>query len=135
MQIYPETNFKEITAFVADSFLLHKIIYEKRRGSYQIMNTWILLLLLCCCDGFGSQRNGSCGNNRPDMDCDCGNIRDRDCDCDRDRDCDRGNGRDRDCDCDRDRGRDRNCDGNDSRFEPRFDARPFGGGDNCGCDA
>ncbi len=77
------------------------------------MNTWIiLLLLLCCCDGCGCQRNDSCGNNR-----------DRDCDC--------GNGRDRDCDC----GRDRDCDGNDSRFEPRFDARPFGGRDNCGCDA
>lgn len=91
------------------------------------MNTWILLLLLFCCfDGGGCQRNdsrGNGGNDCPDRDCDCGNGRDRDCD--------RGN--DRDCDCDR--GRDRDCDGNDSRFEPRFDARPFGGGDNCGCDA
>lgn len=103
------------------------------------MNTWIiLLLLLCCCDGCGCQRSGSCGNNRPDRDCECGNIRDRDRDCgrDRDRDC----GRDRDCDRndrdrDCDRGRDRDCDRNDSRFEPRFDSRPFGGGDNCGCDA
>lgn len=101
------------------------------------MNTWILLLLLLgCCDGCGSQRNGSCGNTGndcPDRNCGCGNERERDCDCGngRDRDCDRGN--DRDCDCDR--GRDRDCDGNNSRFEPRFDARPFGGGDNCGCDA
>lgn len=128
MSVYPKTDFKEIIAFVTDGFLLHKIIYEKRRGSYLSMNTWILLLLLLCnSDGGSCQRNNSCGNNRSGRNGDFGNGRDRDCD--------RGNDRNRDCDCDCDCGNDNDCDGNDSRFEPRFDARPFGGGDNCGCEA
>lgn len=82
------------------------------------MNTWILLLLLLggsnCCD---TRQNDSCRDAG-----DCGRGRER-------------GGRDRDCDCDHDHdhhGHD--CDGMDSRFEPRFDARPFGGGETCGCE-
>lgn len=90
------------------------------------MNAWIILLFL-----LARNNSGSCG-------CDGGFGRDRDCGCDGD------SGRDRDCDCDRDRGRDRgrdrdgDCDNNGSRFEPRFDARPFGDRDRdretCGCE-
>lgn len=116
------------------------------------MNCWIILWFLLC----GNQ-NGrgvcdpGCGCEPvepPKPPCrprerECDRDRNRDCDCNRDRDC----GRDRDCDRDRDRdcNRNRDCDcdraperescpcNNDSRFEPRFDARPFGNA-GCGCD-
>lgn len=100
------------------------------------MNCWIIPLLLLCCNqsGRGGCMDSGCGCEpveppkppcRPrERDCD------RDCDCDRNRDC----GRDRDCDRDRDDDRDGcACKHNDSRFEPRFDARPFNNS-GCGCD-
>lgn len=114
-----------------------RYLMRKRRGSHCIMNTWIILLFLlsCCSDcGCNGSRQGRGGDCRSDRDCD----RDRDCDdrrdrdCGRDRDCDCGRDRDRDCDCGRDR--DDDCDRNGSRFEPRFDTRPFGDRENCGCE-
>lgn len=116
------------------------------------MNSWIILLFLLFANqnGCGSCGDSGCGCDKPeppccpgnrsrdrdcDRDCDCdrNRNRDRDCDCDRDRDCDRG--RDRDCDCGRERNNDRDSCGcnNESRFEQRFDARPFNNS-GCGCD-
>lgn len=89
------------------------------------MNTWILLLLLLSGSNGCGGRDVSCRDEKDNgrgRECGGGSGRDRD----RDRD------REHDCGCDRDRERD--CDGNDSRFEPRFDARPFGGGETCGCE-
>lgn len=54
--------------------------------------------------------------------------RERDCDCGKDRD----RGRDRDCGRDRDTERDGCPCGGESRFEPRFDSRPFPD-TGCGC--
>ncbi|MDE6846926.1 MAG: hypothetical protein K2J99_14350 [Lachnospiraceae bacterium] len=93
------------------------------------MNCWIIPLLLLCWN-----QNGRWGNGEPG--CGCEPVeppcRPRERECDRDRD------RDRDCECGRDRNNDRDCDGcpcnnNDSRFEPRFDSRPFNNS-GCGCD-
>lgn len=84
------------------------------------MNAWIILLFL-----LARNNSGSCG-------CDGMDRRDRDCGCDRG-DMNRRD-RDRDCGCDRDN----DCDNNGSRFEPRFDARPFTDRDRdretCGCE-
>ena len=120
------------------------------------MNCWIILLLLLSGNQNGCRciEEPECGCEPPTPPCrprdrerECDRDRDRDCDCgrDRDRDCDRGRDRDRDCDrgrdrdCDCDRGRDCDADrnpcscNNDSRFEPRFDSRPFNNS-GCGCD-
>ncbi len=108
------------------------------------MNCWIIPLLLLCFSRSGCADTG-CGCEpiappkppcRPrERECDRDRDRDRDCDCGRDRDRDRDCGRDRDRDCGRDRDNDRDgcpCN-NESRFEPRFDARPFSNS-GCGCD-
>ena len=99
------------------------------------MSAWIILLILFCC-------NSRCGcdsvfDRDRDGDCGCDNNRRRG----GERDCDNDRGRDRDRDRDSDRGRDRrdsdrDCDCDDSRFEPRFDARPFSNRDRdtCGCE-
>ena len=78
------------------------------------MNAWIILLFLLMgnrSSGCQSEQN-SCQNDR---DCGCG---------DRGRNNDgRGRSREQDCGCD------------DSRFEPRFDSRPFRDGrETCGCE-
>lgn len=98
------------------------------------MNSWIILLLLSCWNqnGRGCVDEPQCGCEPVAPPC---RPRERECERDRDNDCDRN--RDRDCDCDRDRdcGADREpcpCN-NDSRFEPRFDSRPFNN-TGCGCD-
>ena len=120
MSVYSEAYFKEINTFVADIFFLHKIFYEKMERKLFTMNTWILLLLLLgCSNGCGSCQDEPCRDAR-----DCGRGREH------------GGGRDRDCDCghDHDHNHHHDCDGDDSRFEPRFDARPFGGGETCGCE-
>lgn len=100
------------------------------------MNCWIILLFLLFWNQNG--RNGiddsGCGCEPVDPPCrprererECERARDCDCDRDRDRDCDRGRERERGSERD-------NCPcNNDSRFEPRFDARPFGNS-GCGCD-
>ncbi|MCM1174021.1 MAG: hypothetical protein NC341_03100 [Blautia sp.] len=81
------------------------------------MNTWVLLLLLLCCSGGGNaSQNDSVGNTG-----NCGRDGER-------------RGRDRDCGCDRNNDYGNGCDGNESRFEPRFEARPFGSGETCGCE-
>ena len=77
------------------------------------MNCCIILLLLFFCG-----QNGL--NCRNDNDCD------RDCDRDRDRNCGESR-RSRESDND-------SCPCNESRFEPRFESRPFGGGSTCGCE-
>ena len=72
------------------------------------MNAWIILLLLLA----GNNGGNSCGcSNRNDG----MNRRSGDCGCDRESERD---GRDRD----------------GSRFEPRFDARPFNDRETCGCE-
>ncbi len=91
------------------------------------MNCWIILLFLCCCN-----RNGREGIGEPG--CGCEPIappkppcrpRERERDCPRERDCDCR----RECEAERE-----SCPcGNESRFEPRFEARPFGN-QGCGCD-
>lgn len=73
---------------------------------------WILLLLLFC-------GNNGCGRQNDHDDRDCGCERDRNDSC-------RDSRRSRDCDND-------SCSCNDSRFEPRFESRPFGGS-TCGCE-
>lgn len=72
------------------------------------MSAWVILLFLLC------GGNTSCGCSRNDG----------------------MNRRSRDCGCDRDSGfdKDRDCDYNESRFEPRFDARPFSERETCGCE-
>lgn len=78
------------------------------------MNAWIILLFLLMgnCNSDCSGRSGR-GSRRSDGDCGCDNDRNR--------------GRDRDGD--------RDCGCNDSRFEPRFDSRPFRDGrETCGCE-
>ncbi len=90
------------------------------------MNCWIIPLLL-----LGWNQNGRCGNGNSE----CRPVeppkppcRPRERECDRDRECD--------CDCGRDRDDDRDgcpCNNNESRFEPRFDSRPFNNS-GCGCD-
>lgn len=72
------------------------------------MSAWIILLFLLC----GGNTGCGCAQN------------------------DGMNRRDNDCGCDRDSGfeRNRDCDRNESRFEPRFDARPFGERETCGCE-
>ncbi|MCM1143583.1 MAG: hypothetical protein NC318_04885 [Blautia sp.] len=81
------------------------------------MNAWIILLFLLM------NRSGGCNtDNGCDREPDCGRGRNQDFGGSRERDCDR----DRDCDCD---DRDR-----ESRFEPRFEARPFVGRETCGCE-
>ena len=108
------------------------------------MNSWLILLILLSfnqngcrdnrdidCDrdfgnGRGRERDNDCGNGRGrERDNDCGNGRVRE------PDFERGNDIGRDCDCDTDL--DSRGGNNESRFEPRFDGRPF---DNsgCGCD-
>lgn len=112
MPVYSEAYF------VADSSFLHKIFYEKKERKLFAMNTWILLLLLLSCsNGCGCGQDDSCRDAG-----DCGRGRERS----------GGSGRDRDCDCGHDH--DHDCNRDDSRFEPRFDARPFGGGETCGCE-
>lgn len=103
------------------------------------MNSWLILLLLLFADG-------NCSGGNGDSDCGCerngfgqtgyrsggndlnggfgrgfgsGRNRDNDGDCG----CERTRGNDDDC----------GCGGNESRFESRFDAKPFGNTD-CGCD-
>lgn len=97
------------------------------------MNCWIIPLLLLCWN-----QNGRCGC--ADKGCGCEPVeppkppcRPRERECDRDRDCDCDRNRDRDCGRDRDNDRDGCPCNNDSRFEPRFDARPFNNS-GCGCD-
>lgn len=97
------------------------------------MNCWIIPLLLLCWNqnGRGGCADSSCGCEPiepPKPPC-----RPRERECDRDRDCDCGRDRDRDCGRDRDNDRDGCPCNNDSRFEPRFDARPFNNS-GCGCD-
>ncbi|MDE7016175.1 MAG: hypothetical protein K2P65_01190 [Lachnospiraceae bacterium] len=86
------------------------------------MNTWIILLFLLCCNPSGCGCSQNNGMNR--------RCRDFGCDNDFDRDRDRGRGRGCDCDHDHDHGHD--C--KDSKFEPRFDARPFSDRETCGCE-
>lgn len=76
------------------------------------MGAWIIWLLLFCCNS-GCSDNG---NNRSN---------ERSCGCDGDNN-NNGRGRDRDCGCDKDN--------NNSRFESRFDTRPFGNRETCGCE-
>ena len=76
------------------------------------MNAWIILLLLLAGNNGGS--GCGCSSRSDGM-----NRRGGDCGCDRDSERD---GRERD----------RDCDG--SRFEPRFDARPFNDRETCGCE-
>ena len=102
------------------------------------MNSWLILLLLL----FGNQ-NGCCKNGNSD----CGHDSDRmqggyrlsekGWDGDRNGNFEREYGRgSRDNDFDRG-GDDDSCgcnnNNNESRFEPRFDSRPFSNSD-CGCD-
>ena len=90
------------------------------------MNCWIILWFLLC----GNQN----GRGVCDPGCGCEPVEPPKPPCrPRERECDRD--RNRDCDCNRDRAPEREscpCN-NDSRFEPRFDARPFGNA-GCGCD-
>ena len=81
------------------------------------MNAWIILLLLLAGNNGGN--SCGCGNRNDGM-----NRRGGDCGCNGDSD---REGRDRDG-----RDRDRDCDG--SRFEPRFDSRPFNDRETCGCE-
>lgn len=82
------------------------------------MNAWIILLFLLM---------GNCNS-----DCSCKSGRssrqsDRDCGCDRERGSNRNS--------DRSRNQEQDCGCNDSRFEPRFDSRPFRDGrETCGCE-
>ncbi|MDE6389199.1 MAG: hypothetical protein K2L82_15485 [Lachnospiraceae bacterium] len=97
------------------------------------MNCWIipLLLLFWNQNGRGGCADSGCGCEPiepPQPPC-----RPRERECDRNRDCDCGRDRDRDCGRDRDNDRDGCPCNNDSRFEPRFDARPFNNS-GCGCD-
>lgn len=71
---------------------------------------WILLLLLFC-------GNNGLGRQSDNDDCGCG--------------CDNGDSR-RDSRRSRESDND-SCSCNDSRFEPRFESRPFGGS-TCGCE-
>lgn len=103
------------------------------------MNSWLILLLLL----FGNQ-NGC--NNNDDSDCGYGSDRAQGCN----RSAERGWDGDRNGNFEREYGRGRNPDNdfdgdddddscgcsnnsNESRFEPRFDSRPFSNSD-CGCD-
>lgn len=100
------------------------------------MNSWLILLLLLSCNrnGRGYSRDYDCG-------CDQGDFRrfpgGRDWERDSNNDCERDSGRGRnrdndgDCDCDDDRDS-RGFNNNESRFEPRFDGRPFNNSE-CGC--
>lgn len=90
---------------------------------------WIipLLLLSWCQNGRGGCGNSGCGFEPVDPPC---RPRERECDRDRERDRECGRNRDNDRDNDRDGCP---CNNNDSRFEPRFDARPFNNS-GCGCD-
>lgn len=74
------------------------------------MSAWIILLFLLL---------GNSGCGCPQREDSCPHDDDRDCGC----------GRDRDFHDD-----DRDCDRNESRFEPRFDARPFSDRETCGCE-
>lgn len=91
------------------------------------MNCWIIPLLLLCWN-----QNGRGGCGEPGCGCEPVEPPCRP----RERECDRGRDRDRDCERGRDRDNDRDgcpCNNNDSRFEPRFDSRPFNNS-GCGCD-
>lgn len=91
------------------------------------MNCWIIPLLLLCFN-----RNGRSGC--ADTGCGCEPIAPPKPPCrPRERECDRDRDRDRDCGRDRDNDRDGCPCNNESRFEPRFDARPFSNS-GCGCD-
>lgn len=76
------------------------------------MSAWIILLFLLL---------GNSGCGCPQREDSCPHDDDRDCGCSR--------GRDRDFHDD-----DHDCDRNESRFEPRFDARPFSDRETCGCE-
>lgn len=79
------------------------------------MNAWIILLFLLM-----GNRGSDCGCQRAQNSCNDNN----DCGCGRERSRNNG-GRNRDNDC--------GCD--DSRFEPRFDSRPFRDNrETCGCE-
>ena len=84
------------------------------------MSAWIILLFFMM--GNSNCGNSNCGCSGQNSSCrdNGGYGRDRD----RDRDFERGRDRDRDGDC--------GC--NEQRFEPRFDARPFGERETCGCE-
>lgn len=111
------------------------------------MNSWLILLVLLSCNriGSGNGRDYDCGYGQGeprrfpggrdwDGDNDCGRNRDNDCESGRgrERDFERGSDRNRDCDCDTDRDS-RGYNNNESRFDPRYDSRPFNNSD-CGCD-
>lgn len=68
--------------------------------------TILLLLLFCSQNGFGCQNDNGCG-------------------------CDEREHSNESC-CQREPERD-SCSCNESRFEPRFESRPFGGS-TCGCE-
>ncbi|MBD5448685.1 MAG: hypothetical protein HDR28_00700 [Lachnospiraceae bacterium] len=94
------------------------------------MNSWIILLFLLFWNQNGRNGIGDSGCGCEPVEPPC---RPREREREGERDCDR------DCGRDRDRGRERDADrdscpcNNDSRFEPRFDSRPFGNS-GCGCD-
>lgn len=78
------------------------------------MSAWIILLFFCCCNPSGCGCSQNNGMNRRCMDFGCDN------------DFGRGGRRDHE--------RDNDCDCNESKFEPRFDARPFSDRETCGCE-
>ena len=85
------------------------------------MNCSIILLFLLFCgrNGCGCGRDTGCGCEEPKpVPPPC---RPRERECGRERDCGRDREPERDCSC-----------GNDSRFEPRFEPRPFSD-TGCGC--
>lgn len=95
------------------------------------MNTWLILLFLLLGNQGGGRSDASSGCGCADNGCGQtgfrtgGNAP--------------GSGRNRgnngnDCGCARERDNDCGCDGAESRFEPRFDARPFNNNQDCGCD-
>lgn len=81
------------------------------------MNCGIIVLFLLL---FGQNGCGRCAQPEPECGCErptpppC-RPRERECECERERECDRGRDNERDgCPCN-----------NNSRFEPRFEPRPF----------
>ncbi|MCM1039147.1 MAG: hypothetical protein NC314_02525 [Roseburia sp.] len=79
------------------------------------MNAWIILLFCLLGNSGGRQgNNGSCPQEN-ESSCGCGNGRETNF----------GRGRNDDCDFN---------DFNESRFEPRFEARPFAERETCGCE-
>lgn len=89
------------------------------------MNSWIILLFLLF-----ANRNG---RDIDEPGCGCRPVDPPTSSC---RPRERERERERDCECGREREAERDtcpCNNNESRFEPRFDARPFNNS-GCGCD-